>query len=223
MSHPYLSFSDSSYASPGKVVGTSDFSSNGNGLSDKSVVTIEIPSSFNGIKVTEIGRCSFYGTSIISIYIPKTIQFIGYYAISYCDKLVDVIFEADSELKKMERNVFQMDNLLTKIDIPPSLEELVNDNNNYLFWGVTSLTCFSYFGSTDFSTSYVFKNTPEVHVSDSMYPKGKQFGKRDVIRDGKSCGVSNFKTKSSKCRYSIIVRDHYPNLTKLSIFLLISW
>ena len=62
---------------------------------------------------------------------------------------------------------------------------------NYLFYSVSSLSCFSYLGSTDFSSAKVFENSPEVHVSDSLYPKGKQFGRRNVIRDGKTCGVSN--------------------------------
>ena len=222
MVHPYLSFSDSTYTT-GKVVGTSASNTAGNGLTDSSITNVVIPSSYDDIKVVEIGYHSFYKkTSIVSVFIPKTVQHICYEAFYGCTKLSEVKFEAGSELKKMEKDVFQNDNSITKIDIPPSLEDVDYDSDAWIFYGVTSLICFSYFGSTDFSNHKVFHNNPEVHVSDLMYPKGKKFGEKDVIRDDKSCGISNFKIKSLKCRYSILIRDHYPNISRFLIFLLIS-
>ena len=157
MSHPYLSFSDSTFTT-GKLVGSSAWTSAGNGLKDKSITKIEIPSLFEGVKVVEVGYGSFRDTSIISVFIPKTIQYIRFCAFFNCQSLNEVKFEVGSELKKMGKDVFEYTHALTKIDIPPSLEELEYDSNNYLFYGTTSLTCFSYFGSTDFSSAYVFGN-----------------------------------------------------------------
>ena len=51
MSHAYLSFSDSTYYSGFLVVGTSSHPGStkyGNGLTDKSVKNVEIPSTFGG-------------------------------------------------------------------------------------------------------------------------------------------------------------------------------
>ena len=134
-------------------------------------------------------------------------------------------------LEKMYYNIFQNDNSLTKIDIPSNLKELVYDLYNYLFVSVTNLTCFSYLGSTDFSNAHVFKsgNNPTVHVSDLLYPKNKQFGQRDVVRDGETCGVSNdpFSGKNNKqkknCICTVLVIKQRPNLTSALIFLLASW
>ena len=186
-----LIFTDSTFYT-GKCFGISSGGSSGNGLIDKSLKILEIPSKYQGSKVVELGFGSLSGSLLERVFIPKTVKFIRECAFSGCQKLVEVRFESGSELEKMEDDVFVNCNSLKNIDIPSSLKLLLNNNaGNYLFYGVSSLVCFSYLGSTDFSTAYVFSNNPEVHVSDSLYPKDKQFGQRNVIRDGKTCGVSN--------------------------------
>ena len=61
-----LSFSD--YNS-GKVVGTHAYVSIGNGLLNKSATEIIIPERYLGVKVTEIGYCSFQGTKIPRVFL----------------------------------------------------------------------------------------------------------------------------------------------------------
>ena len=189
----YLSFSRSTYAyAKGKSVGDPSNIKDGSGLKDKAVTVVEIPSFYEGENVVEIAQASFLGTSIEKIFIPRTIKYIGNAAFMDCEKLNEVRFESGSMLEEMSDNVFQCDDSLTKFDMPSNLKKLDYDESNYLFPTVFSLTCFSYLGSTDFSYAYVFEinNNPEVHVSDSLYPRA-QFGRRDVIKDGKTCGVSN--------------------------------
>ena len=97
----YLSFTKSNYAS-GKSVGESTTScNNGNALLDKSVKVVEIPSPYENEAVVELGRCSFYGTSIEKVFIPKTVEFISDAAFSLCSKLSEVCFETGSNLKKI--------------------------------------------------------------------------------------------------------------------------
>ena len=131
----------------------------------------------------------------------------------------------------MDDDVFAWDTSLEMIDIPSRLKELKSDyTENFLFYG-TSLTCLSYLGSTDFSSAYVFDsgNNPEIHVSDSLYPKGKQFGQRDVIRDGQTCGVSNEPliprkpSKKKKCICTKLAFKYFPKITRLFVFLVHSW
>ena len=77
-----------------------------------------------------------------------------------------------------------------KFDGISLLKELLKYHSiNYLFYDVSSLSYFSYLGSTNFSDAYVFKNNQEIHVSDLLHPKDKQFWRRNVIRDGKTWGV----------------------------------
>ena len=71
MTHPYLSFSLSSYYLGKLVVGTSKSVANGNGLTNSNIKIVEIPSSFNGIEISEVGYRSFYNLGITSIFFPK--------------------------------------------------------------------------------------------------------------------------------------------------------
>ena len=83
MSHPYLSFSNSkNYV--GKVLGTSDLESDGNGLTNPKIDFVQIPPIFENTKVVEIGFRALACTNIIGVFVPKTIQFIGYDA--FCKK-----------------------------------------------------------------------------------------------------------------------------------------
>ena len=85
--HPYLSFSDSLYKKGGKVVGTSNHVSDGNALIDPNIKEIQIPSSFGGSQVIEIGYDSFRGTKITKVYIPNTILYINRRSFYKCIEL----------------------------------------------------------------------------------------------------------------------------------------
>ena len=219
----YLSYYDSTYSSPGKSIGDPSKCAKGEALINNSYKIIDIPSFYFDIKVVELANCAFFGTSIEKVFIPKTILYIGNGVFEQCKSLNEVRFESGSKLEKMFYDVFEQATSITRIDMPATVEELVNMNNAYLFVSVTSLSCFSYLGSTDFSETYVFYNNPEVHVSDSLYPKGKQFGRRDVIRDGKTCGVSKEPfTEKLKNRCTIVIRKRSTGLYNTLIFLLLS-
>ena len=221
MPHPYLSFSDSTNCK-GKVLGTSNYQKEGNGLTNPYVSYIQIPPKYENVKVVEIGYRSLTGTNVIGIFIPKTIQFIAHDAFWNCKKLSDVRFEKGSQLKTFASCVFQDCTSLKNVDIPPSTKEIAGSSTDYMFKLTSAVTCFSYLGSTDFSTAYVFYNTPTIHVSDSIYPAGKQFGQRNVIRDGKTCGTSNEPFYKNICNVSILVRKCHPNLMSVIILLMVS-
>ena len=208
----YLKFTTSTHAT-GKMVGSG---TSGDGLTNSSVKAVDIPSIYDGVNVVEICYKAFRGTSITSVFIPKTIQYIGNHAFENCYYLSDVRFESNSQLITIEKDIFQNDNNIIKIDLPASVQTILHSSGAYIFYDVKSLVCFSYLGSTDFSQNYLFANTPEIHVSNSKYPAGKNLGFKSVIRDDKTCIASN------KCRYSIIVRYYYPDLSKFSILLLVS-
>ena len=188
MPHQYLVFSASATYG-GYAVG--DGSSNkGNGLSNKDIIIVQIPKVFETKKIFEIKQSAFRSTGITSIFIPKTIKYIGKSAFGECSKLNDVRFEADSELEKLDELVFSSCKALQKIDFPASLKEIASSYNDYIFWGVNSLECFSYLGTSDFSELYIFDHYPQIHVS----PSYKYYGigqKGSNFKDGSTCGVSN--------------------------------
>ena len=189
MSHPYLYFSLSkNYV--GYAVGTSHFQAYGNGFINKDIKIIQIPRVFNKQAVTEIGNNAFYGAKITSIYIPKTIKRICYNAISYCNSLSEVRFEANSQLEIVDKNAF-CGCFVVNFDIPKTVKTIDYwDPYEYFFFGVASLKCCSYLGTTDFSRHLMFHNSPIIRVSQN-YPSDK-FGKRSVkYKDGSTCGVSN--------------------------------
>ena len=64
----YLSFYNSTYAK-GKSIGNPLEPLQGNGLKDKTVTVVEIPSSYEGEDVVEIAIGSFASTSIEKVFI----------------------------------------------------------------------------------------------------------------------------------------------------------
>ena len=134
----------------------------------------------------------------------------------------EVRFEKGSELKKIDNDIFQDCESLKKVDLPPSVVDILGDSTDYMFKKTSVVECFSYLGSTDFSNTHVFANTPTIHVSDSLYPAGKQFGKRTVTRDGKTCRTSNEPFFKCKCMVSILFRNCYPNLISVIILSFVS-
>ena len=55
-----------------------------------------IPATYKGLPVTEIGSNAFYNTSIISVTIPSSVTYIGYYAFRYCTNLRSITVDADN-------------------------------------------------------------------------------------------------------------------------------
>jgi hypothetical protein len=188
MHHHYLNFSES-VTYPGKfVVGTTSYTSNGNGLIDKRVKVINIPSSIYGIEVAEIGCRSFRQSGITSVFIPKTVLHICPEAFDSCKSLTEVRFEEGSKLEKLNLYIFYHCTSLKKIDIPSSVTNILT-SSSYLFFRYVSLECFSYTGTQDFSSlNYFFDTVTNVYVSNS-YPSDKFSGKT-VSKGTMTCGVS---------------------------------
>jgi hypothetical protein len=190
MTHSYLRLSDSTNY-PGKLlVGQSATSgATGCGLTNTNVKVIEIPSTFNGKEVVEIGFLSFYNTGITSVFIPNTVLCIYYAAFGECYSLTEVRFQEGSRLWKFDKWIFWRSAALKKIDIPASVTTIIYDSSWKFFEDVT-LDCFSYAGTTNFaSLSYFFNTVTTVYVSNS-YPSSTFAGKT-VTKGTKTCGVSS--------------------------------
>jgi hypothetical protein len=220
MTHPYLLLSDSTNY-PGKLlVGQSATSgSYGCGLTNTNVKVIEIPSTFNGKEVVELGYYSFAYTGITSVFIPKTIYCIYTLAFEGCTSLTEVRFEGGSRLWKLGIWIFWKCTALKKIDFPASITT-IEINSVWKFFEYVSLDCFSYAGTTNFaSLSYFFNTVTTVYVSNS-YPSSTFAGKT-VTKGTQTCGVSSqyfidptrtltpTSTRVSKCS-AVIVRMSFP-------------
>ena len=178
-SHPDLYFAD---ITGGLSVGSGSI---GSGLTDGSVTDVIIPSAFDSKDIVEIGIYAFRKTKIVSVFIPKTIQHINQYSFYLCYYLSSVFFEPDSSLTKIDLNSFRSCTSLEKIDLPSSLQTIISASENRIFQDSNKLQCVSYHGISDFSLSYLFTNSPTVHVS-SSYPF-TTFGSIDVQKDGELC------------------------------------
>ena len=209
MSHPYLKFTLSDTYPFKFVVGkTARALPYGDGLTDTSVTVVEIPSSFNGIEVAEIGHLSFYQKSLItSVFIQKTVCRICQEAFESCTKLTDVRFEAGSKLQILDYAAFYYCTSLKKIDFPASVSTI--NNLSYFFHDV-SLDCFSYAGTVDFSSllSSFFSSVTTIYVPNDY--KGSTFAGKTITRSTQTCGVSKSHletpntgtNKAHKCKVS---------------------
>jgi hypothetical protein len=189
MSHPYLRLSDSTNYAGKLLVGVSATSgSYGCGLTNGSTTVVEIPSTFNGKEVAEIGLNAFRTTGITSVFIPNTILIIYKTSFEQCFSLTEVRFEEGSRLWKLGIWVFWECRSLKKIDFPASITTIEIDSR-WKFFEYVSLDCFSYAGTTNFaSLSYFFNTVTNVYVSNS-YPSSTFAGKT-VTKGTQTCGVS---------------------------------
>jgi hypothetical protein len=214
MSHPYLLLSDSTNYTGKLLVGESSTSStsHGCGLTNKSVTVIEIPSTFNGKEVVELGYNSFRTTGITSIFIPNTILCIYRSTFEFCTKLTEVRFEEGSRMQYFGLWVFWNCKSLKRIDFPASVTTISTSAGR--FFEYTALDCFSYAGTTDFSSlQNFFQNVTTVYVSNS-YPSSTFAGKT-VIKGTQTCGVSSeyFEVPTIKCALKcsvVVVRFNVP-------------
>ena len=132
MSHPYLFFSNSTTYARKLVVGTSSYTTNSNGITNKDIKIIEIPFSFNGTEVAELGPSSLRSLKITSVFIPKTIRRIGQEAFNSCQFLTEVRFEKGSKLQYLGLWVFHYCTSLKKIDFPASITS-ISVTDSYFF------------------------------------------------------------------------------------------
>ena len=221
MSHPYLKLTLSDTYPFKLVVGTTAGAAYySDGLTDTSVTVVEIPSSFNGIEVAEIGSFSFYGLKITSVFIPKTVLRICSGAFGSCSELKDVRFEAGSKLQIIDDYAFVDCTSLKKIDFPASVSKI---NGAEKFFYDVSLDCFSYAGTVDFSSldSYFFYSVTTIYVPKDY--KGSTFAGKTVTRSTQTCGVSKSHletpntgtSKACKCIVSSCFQRKIPLLFQL--------
>ena len=212
MSHPYLKLTLSDTYPFKLVVGsTADAGFYGDGLTDTSVTVVEIPSSFNGIEVAEIGCSSFCNLDITSVFIPKTVLQICSCAFQSCTRLTDVRFEAGSKLQILDYLAFPSCTSLKKIDFPASVSTIISSSG--FFYGAY-LDCFSYAGTVDFSSleSDFFSSVTTIYVPNDY--KGSTFASNTITRSTQTCGISkshletpNTGTgKAHKCKVSSCFR-----------------
>ena len=221
MSHPYLLLTESKNYAGKLLVGTSATSckSYGEGLTNKSINIVEIPSKFKGKEVAEIGFRSFHGTSITSIFIPKTIESIYRSAFENCHRLSEVRFEEGSRLQSLGLFVFYNCKSLKKIDFPASVSSIAT-SSGWIFFDYVSLDCFSYEGTKDFSSlNYFFYSVTNVYVPSSY--EGSSFARKSVTGQDKTCGVSKEHFEKVKGIKTVqISRDNIPLINALFFIIL---
>jgi len=98
------------------------------GLSESNVdFDIVIPSAFNMYQVTRIAVGAFENNiSIISVFIPNTLQAISAYAFNGATNLETVIFEEMSQIEKIGTKAFYSCSSLINIEIPNSVRTIGN-------------------------------------------------------------------------------------------------
>ena len=172
------------------IIGTFDFVSHNNGLLDKSIVDVIIPTRFYERIITVIGYDAFSHSNIERIFIPKTIKRILRGAFYNCQKLIDVSFEKRSALEEIGIEAFAYCGTLQLIDIPSTLKTFANYNYG-IFGSSPKLSCISYHGSTDFSNAVLLNNNqnPEIRVSNSY---SGTFGGKRITRNDNKCSNNHW-------------------------------
>ncbi len=123
-----------------------------------SATEVEIPSSINGVTVTEIGANAFFFCEevtkvvvpdtvttlgpfsfcgckkLVEIDVPDSVQYIGTWAFVYCSKLKTI--NIPDGIKKIEDLTFMFCNALNSIELPDSLECI----GEYSFYDCTGIT-----------------------------------------------------------------------------------
>ena len=183
--HPYLNFTDCKYRT-GKVVGTSYHDFNGNGLTNKSITVVNIPSAFDDVPIVEIGMHAFMYTSITSVFISKSVLLISWGAFECCSSISHLRFEEGSKLERIGGAAFKGCSRLKRIDLPSSVKQI--DSNVWKSFMDINIICFSYLGAINFSNVEMFTSVAVVHVSPSY--QFDLLGNVSVKKDNATCNNS---------------------------------
>lgn len=104
---------------------------------------INIPSTYNGIAVTQIGSKAFQYTRIKTIIVPSSVTSIGDRAFEGCSNLTTVTFAEGSRLEQIGENAFKDCKKLTSI----TLSSHVNVIGSYAFYRCESLASITFEGT----------------------------------------------------------------------------
>lgn len=92
------------------------------GFHNKYITVLRIPESIDGYIVTSIAPYAFEKFEMETVYLPSTIETIGEFAFSYCEKLTEVKgIENCTSLKRIESFTFEHCTNLRKIKLPESV------------------------------------------------------------------------------------------------------
>lgn len=107
-----------------------EYSENGSGytvvgMGDSTDENLTIPSTYNGKRVTAIADGAFANSSsLVSVSIPATVEFIGASAFENCTSLKSVTFGENSLLETVENHAFYGCKGLTAVMLPANVENL---------------------------------------------------------------------------------------------------
>ena len=138
--------------------------------------------------VTSIGSGAFYGSALTSITIPNSVTSLGSSAFMICNNLTSVIFEENSQLLSLQRDLFRECTNLTNITIPNSVTSI----ENCVFSSCTNLT------------NVTFENT------DGWMVEGIRYNGMGGYSDG-SIDVSNSSTNATNLSQTYRDRVWYKN------------
>jgi hypothetical protein len=114
-----------SYSSYYSVFDASDYSY----ASDEDKANpVVIKSEINGIPVTRIESHAFSNSSIVSLIVPSSVNFVYKYAFMNCSSLRKVEFEASDEKVTVENEVFNGCEYLEEITLPTKISQSVGRN-----------------------------------------------------------------------------------------------
>ena len=83
---------------------------------------MEIPAEIEGLSVTSIQEEAFFGRSdIFTVFVPKSVTYVGFGAFANCRNLYSVVFEGETEI---EDSAFYYCRNLLEIILPKGLEEV---------------------------------------------------------------------------------------------------
>lgn len=150
-----------------EVISTSKFCFKG----CSNITAVCLPSTLKTIE-----HDSFYGTSITSLIIPRSVEILKYAAFSTMSSLVSIMFESGSNLRVIEDRVFAYCSKLKKIVLPSKIKIMYSE----IFWLLNGATIDLYYCGIKEATNSTFQSstsTFEVYVTES-YSNHENFGKK---------------------------------------------
>jgi hypothetical protein len=183
-----LSFTD---CTGGKRVGTG---STGGGLLNESAKDIILPETYLGTKVVEIGNSAFRSTSIVSIFISRYVKSIRHAAFWECYSLIYMTFDDNSELEIFDPHLVS-NTKIESLNLPPLLKTF---GGAVAFVSNSKLSCASYFGSNDITTSYLFSGVSSSFIAHSSPEYQYKIGTYTPVKDRVKCPEKKYNTKKQE-------------------------